>query len=203
MEGSENMLNEIDAYGILKNSIDNKLDGKSSKTILITSAESNEGKTTVATKLAKNIAMSEKTVVLVDANLRNPSVNILMNIENGEGLIDVIDKNSNIDDVIKIKDNCSIVTSGSKVENFSAKLEQNEMKELINNLRSKFDYVIIDAPSALSNADAKILSAYVDGVLLVVRTGFSKIADIKMVKKEFEINKINLLGTVLNDYKGI
>lgn len=203
MEGSENMLNEIDAYGILKNSIDNKLDGKSSKTILITSAESNEGKTTVATKLAKNIAMSEKTVVLVDANLRNPSVNILMNIENGEGLIDVIDKNFNIDDVIKIKDNCSILTSGSKVENFSAKLEQNEMKELINNLRSKFDYVIIDAPSALSNADAKILSAYVDGVLLVVRTGFSKIADIKMVKKEFEINKINLLGTVLNDYKGI
>lgn len=203
MEGSENMLNEIDAYGILKNSIDNKLDEKSSKTILITSAKSNEGKTTVATKLAKNIAMSEKTVVLVDANLRNPSVNILMNIENGEGLIDVIDKNSNIDDVIKIKDNCSILTSGSKVENFSAKLEQNEMKELINNLRSKFDYVIIDAPSALSNADAKILSAYADGVLLVVRTGFSKIADIKMVKKEFEINKINLLGTVLNDYKGI
>lgn len=198
------MLNEIDAYGVLKNNIDFALANNNiNKTILITSTMSNEGKTTVATKLARNIAAMGKKVILIDGNLRNPSVHNMSGIDNDFGLTEVIEGSKSSEQVIKVEDNLAILTTGKEVQSPTIKLESIEIKNLINDLKSQYEYVIIDSPTANKTADAKILSSYADGVLLVVRTGVTNIESIKTVKKEFERTNINIIGTVLNDYKGI
>lgn len=169
------------------------------KVIVVTSAEPGEGKSTTAGNLALSIAEGDKKVVLIDCDLRKPSLHKKFEISNTAGLSDVIVGKESISVVgHRHNNNLTILTSGKIPPNPSEMLGSKSMKALLDALRKVFDYVILDTPPVQAVTDAQILSNRADGTILVVRA--------EKTKKDSVVNSINLLkkvnaniiGTVLN-----
>jgi len=169
------------------------------KVIVVTSAEPGEGKSTTAGNLALSIAEGDKKVVLIDCDLRKPSLHKKFEISNTAGLSDVIVGKESISVVgHRHNNNLTILTSGKIPPNPSEMLGSKSMKALIDALKKVFDYVILDTPPVQAVTDAQILSNRADGTILVVRA--------EKTKKDSVVNSINLLkkvnaniiGTVLN-----
>ncbi|WP_346916282.1 CpsD/CapB family tyrosine-protein kinase [Clostridium sp.] len=169
------------------------------KVIVVTSAEPGEGKSTTAGNLALSIAQSDKKVVLIDCDLRKPSLHKKFEISNTAGLSDVIVGKESISVVgHRYNNNLTVLTSGKIPPNPSEMLGSKSMKALIDALKKVFDYVILDTPPVQAVTDAQILSTRADGTLLVIRA--------EKTKKDSVINSVNLLkkvnaniiGTILN-----
>ncbi|WP_346873789.1 CpsD/CapB family tyrosine-protein kinase [Clostridium sp. UBA5988] len=169
------------------------------KVIVVTSAEPGEGKSTTAGNLALSIAEGDKKVVLIDCDLRKPSLHKKFEISNTTGLSDVIVGKESISVVgHRHNKNLTILTSGKIPPNPSEMLGSKSMKALLEALKKIFDYVILDTPPVQAVTDAQILSNRADGTLLVIRS--------EKTKKDSVVNSINLLkkvnaniiGTVLN-----
>lgn len=169
------------------------------KVIVVTSAEPGEGKSTTAGNLALSIAEGDKKVVLIDCDLRKPSLHKKFEISNTAGLSDVIVGKESISVVgYRYNNNLTVLTSGKIPPNPSEMLGSKSMKALIDALKKVFDYVILDTPPVQAVTDAQILSTRADGTLLVIRA--------EKTKKDSVVNSINLLkkvnaniiGTILN-----
>lgn len=169
------------------------------KVIVVTSAEPGEGKSITVGNLALSIAQSDKKVIIIDCDLRKPSIHKKFQLSNSEGLSDVLLGKKNIAEVgQRYSNNLTILTSGKIPPNPSEMLGSKAMKSLIEALKKVFDYVILDTPPVQAVTDAQILSTRADGTLLVVRS--------EKTKRDSVINSINLLkkvnaniiGTVLN-----
>lgn len=169
------------------------------KVIVVTSAEPGEGKSTTAGNLALSIAEGDKKVVLIDCDLRKPSLHKKFEISNTVGLSDVIVGKESISIVgHRYNNNLTVLTSGKIPPNPSEMLGSKSMKALIDALKKVFDYVILDTPPVQAVTDAQILSTRADGTLLVIRA--------EKTKKDSVVNSINLLkkvnaniiGTILN-----
>ncbi|MEW8992876.1 CpsD/CapB family tyrosine-protein kinase [Clostridium sp.] len=169
------------------------------KVIVITSAEPGEGKSTTAGNLALSIAQGDKKVILIDCDLRKPSLHKKFEISNTVGLSDVIVGKESISVVgHRYSNNLTVLTSGKIPPNPSEMLGSKSMKALIDALKKVFDYVILDTPPVQAVTDAQILSTRADGTLLVIRA--------EKTKKDSVINSVNLLkkvnaniiGTILN-----
>ncbi|WP_346877313.1 MULTISPECIES: CpsD/CapB family tyrosine-protein kinase [unclassified Clostridium] len=169
------------------------------KVIVVTSAEPGEGKSTTAGNLALSIAEGDKKVVLIDCDLRKPSLHKKFEISNTAGLSDVIVGKESISVVgHRYNNNLTVLTSGKIPPNPSEMLGSKSMKALIDALKKVFDYVILDTPPVQAVTDAQILSTRADGTLLVIRA--------EKTKKDSVVNSINLLkkvnaniiGTILN-----
>ena len=169
------------------------------KVIVVTSAEPGEGKSITVGNLALSIAQSDKKVIIIDCDLRKPSIHKKFQLSNSEGLSDVLSGKKNIAEVgQRYSNNLTILTSGKIPPNPSEMLGSKAMKSLIEALKKVFDYVILDTPPVQAVTDAQILSTRADGTLLVVRS--------EKTKRDSVINSINLLkkvnaniiGTVLN-----
>ena len=148
-------------------SIDNDL-----KTMVVTSSGPGEGKSTTSANLAVVMANSNKRVLLIDADLRKPTVALTFKLPNNNGLSTLIgNRNFKIADVVQDSgiQNLSIMTSGPKPPNPSEILGSNRMKTIINEASLEYDLVIFDMPPVATVTDAQIISAEVDGTLLVVR----------------------------------
>jgi capsular exopolysaccharide synthesis family protein len=188
-----------EAYRTLRTNIqfssfDNKLD-----TILVTSSGPSEGKSVTASNLA--FAMSEigKKVLLIDCDLRKPSIHKKFNISNNKGLSNLLIGQFKFDEIVqKYTENMYILTSGTVPPNPSEMIQSNKMKLFLEEAKSKFDFVIIDTPPVIAVADAQILSTMVKGVLLVIASGQAEIAGVKKAKELLDQVKANIIGTVLN-----
>ena len=144
------------------------------QTILVTSAVPGEGKSVTAAELARSMAESGKSVILVDANLRRPSQNILFQTGETGGLADVLSGRIPLDEAIATSnvENLSILNSGVSSQNPTVLLSQPRLASVMEALRFKADVVIIDAPDCTSVADTLLLTAHADCLLQVVRAGF-------------------------------
>lgn len=169
------------------------------KVIVVTSAEPGEGKSITVGNLALSIAQSDKKVIIIDCDLRKPSIHKKFGLSNSEGLSDVLMGNKNIAEVgQRYSSNLTVLTSGKIPPNPSEMLGSKAMKALIEALKKVFDYVILDTPPVQAVTDAQILSTRADGTLLVVMS--------ERTKRDSVVNSINLLkkvnaniiGTVLN-----
>lgn len=175
--------------------IDHKL-----KKLVITSSVPDEGKTTVAINLARSFAQNNKKVLLMDCDLRNPSVGKELNIENTLGLTNLMIGNKDISSVI-IKDteaqNLDILFSGPIPPNPSEILSSEFMKNLLHSLEDKYDYIIIDSPPAGIITDAAILSTITDAIILVAKANSTKKDEIRGTIDK--INAVNgkILGVVM------
>jgi capsular exopolysaccharide synthesis family protein len=146
------------------------------KVFLVTSPHSRDGKTTIATNLAVVMAQTERRVLLVDADLRNPTVHKVFNIENGEGLrerllTETYDLTTSVSGRDLPCDGLSIITAGEEVPNPSELLESRRMERFLAYAREHYDVVIIDSPPVLAVSDALVLSPLVDGIVVVLRSG--------------------------------
>lgn len=188
-----------EAYRGLRTSLEYSSVDKKLKTIVVTSSNPGEGKSTVSTNLAFVLSQGGKKVVIIDADLRKPTIHKKLKLDNTEGLTDLLIGKRNINQVSKaVDENINIITAGKKTPNPAEMVSSKAMEELIQFLKEEYDYVIIDTPPVRNIGDGVILAAKADGVILVVRAGQTKSGDIVKGYKELEKVKANIVGSVLN-----
>lgn len=172
------------------------------KTLLITSSAPQEGKTTIAVNLAGSFAHSKKKVLLIDCDLRKPSVHKLFGASRTPGLIDYLTGNAKFNEVLTSSSisNLSFITSGTIPPNPAEMLDSQEMRNLLKKLRDDYDLIILDSPPIIAVTDSEILTSMVDGTLLVVS---SENTEIEMMERSVELirrENTQFLGTVLNNF---
>ena len=153
------------------------------KTIAVTSANPSEGKSLTAANIAISYAMLGKKTLLIDADLRKPTQRRLWKLE-----------------LVKVKElPLWIVGAGTIPPNPSELLSSDRMKSFVAEIATRYDYVIIDTPPINTVADAQILSAFVDGVLIVAKSGTTTSDELRAAVDAVERAEGNLCGVVLND----
>ena len=168
------------------------------KCILVTSALPGEGKSLTASNLALTLSESyQRRVLLVDADLRRPSLHEVFGIPNGAGLTDGLARNGpkNIP-VFEVSGQLSIITSGQAIGDPTGLLTSDRMRQLLHEARAGYDWVIIDTPPVGLLSDARLLAEMVDGVVLVVEAVKTPYPD--LLRAIETIGRERLLGTVLN-----
>ncbi|MEZ5429529.1 MAG: polysaccharide biosynthesis tyrosine autokinase [Pyrinomonadaceae bacterium] len=190
-----------EAYRHLRTSLLFSSAGKPPQTILVTSSQPAEGKTTTAINTAITLAQSGADVVIIDCDLRRPRLHNHFSLENGNGLTNYLSGEKNPENLLKpfpSLPNLKIITSGPIPPNPAELLSSNEMKNLLQFLKGNFKHVIIDSPPAISFTDAAILSTLVDGVVLVALAGKSSIHLMRRFKQRLGNIGARIYGVVLN-----
>jgi polysaccharide biosynthesis transport protein len=193
-----------EAYRHLRTSLLFSSAGKPPQTILVTSSQPSEGKTTTAINTAITLAQSGAEVVIIDCDLRRPRLHNHFDLENTAGLTNYLSGEKNTDLLMKTcpgLPKLKIVTSGPIPPNPAELLSSNEMKNLLQFLKGNFKHVIIDSPPAISFTDAAILSTLVDGVVLVAMAGKSSIHLMRRFKQRLANIGARIYGVVLNGIK--
>ncbi|RYJ07067.1 MAG: polysaccharide biosynthesis tyrosine autokinase [Actinomycetales bacterium] len=191
--------NLAEAFRVLRTNLQFvKLDAER-QAILVSSALPNEGKTLTATNLAISMAQSGRSVLLIDADMRNPNVAELLGLENSVGLLSVLVGRTTIEQAIQPHvSGISFMGTGPAAPNPAEVLESRAMRDLLARVRNEFDTVIIDAPPMLPVADASILLTEVDGALLLVRHGSTTREQLRLAVERVETVGGQLFGCVLN-----
>ncbi len=190
-----------EAYRHLRTSLLFSSAGKPPQTILVTSSQPSEGKTTTAINTAITLAQSGVDVIIVDCDLRRPRLHSNLGLENSHGLTNYLSGERNTANMIK---SCpglprlKVITSGPIPPNPAELLSSNEMKNLLQFLRGRYNHVIVDSPPAISFTDAAILSTLVDGVVLVAMAGKSSIHLMRRFKQRLSNIGARIYGVVLN-----
>ena len=188
-----------ESYRSLRTNIQYSSFDKEVKRILVTSSEPGEGKSTTVANLALAFSQDEKKVIVVDCDLRKPSIHKKFRISNNIGLSDVVIDNSKLKKAInKHNEYLDILPSGKVPPNPSELLGSKAMENLLDELEKEYDIIIIDTPPVQAVTDSQILSTKVDGVILVVRSEKTKKDSTKLAKAALEKVNAHILGVVLN-----
>ena len=192
-----------ESYRGIRTSIEFSNLDKEMKVINVTSSMQGEGKTTVITNLAVSFANLEKKVLLLEGDLRNPSVHRMFNISNINGLTDILLKDKAFAECVHCTDvkNLHILTCGAVPPNPSEILSSKKMKDFINELREYYDYIFIDTPPIGVVTDAGIISNYSDGCVFVVGSKQCDIEMAKLAKQKLEGVGAHIIGVVLNKFE--
>lgn len=172
-------------------------------TILITSAGIGEGKSTISANIATAFAQEGKNVLIVDSDMRKPTVHFTFGLNNTVGLSNVLSRQNELNEAIQesIIPGVDIITSGQIPPNPAELLASKQMDNIIETLKDEYNVIIFDAPPVLSVTDAQILANKCDGTILVVSSGKTEKAGIVKAKEMLENAKANILGVVLNYVK--
>ena len=191
-----------EAYRTIRTGILLSQAGEPPRTLLITSAQSSEGKTTSAVNLAASLASAGARVMVVDADLRRPSVAKQLNIDSRlPGLVEMLTGQCSYREVA-LKDaipGISVIPSGKIPPNPAELLGSPQMASIIDNLAERYDYVIIDSPPILPVTDSVILSRFVDGVVMVVRGSATPRRVVADARQRLQAVGARMLGVILND----
>jgi polysaccharide biosynthesis transport protein len=193
-----------ESYRHLRTSLLLSSAGKPPKTILITSSQPAEGKTTTGINTAFMLAQTGAEVLMIDCDLRRPRLHAQFGLPNTAGLTTWLSGEKNLDGLIQQCDkepNLKVLTSGPVPPNPSELLGSEEMRKLLNQLSERYAHIVIDSPPAISFTDASILSTMVDGVILVVHGGRSSRAVVRRAKQQLLDVGAHIFGVVLNNVK--
>jgi capsular exopolysaccharide synthesis family protein len=193
-----------EAYRHLRTSLLFSSAGKPPQTILVTSSQPSEGKTTTAINTAITLAQSDADVVIIDCDLRRPRLHSHFGFENTKGLTNYLSGDKDTENLIRTYPDLprlKVITSGPIPPNPAELLSSNEMRNLLQFLSGKFKHVIIDSPPAISFTDASILSTLVDGVILVAMANKSSIHLMRQFKQRVSAIGARIYGVVLNGIK--
>lgn len=187
-------------YRTIRTNLLGSMDGRKTQSLIVTSPNYNDGKSTTAANLAISITQLGKKVLLIDADLRNPMLFFAFKFNNSVGLSNVLTGDTRLEDAIKQTEikGLDLLTSGSLAVNAADLLSSKLMKSVIETATNQYDMVLIDTPPVLEVADVKIFSDYCDGVILVVRYRKTENNDLIQAKKLLA-NSSNLVGIILNN----
>lgn len=183
------------------------------KTVLFTSSQPGEGKTTITVNLAFTMMSAGKNILVVDADLRKPRIHRLLRLDNSFGFGDVLANNLKAEDVIHVEHFVeagnegnqsekllSVITSGRTSPNYFSTMGLPSLKEAIEHLKSRYDTILLDSPPVLSVSDPALLAPMVDGVILILDTGAVAERDVKRAKDRLEQAGAHIVGVVLNRF---
>lgn len=171
------------------------------RTLVVTSAAPGAGKSTVAANLASTFASKEKRVLLVDTDLRKPTVHKLFKLRNTVGVTSLL---ANPDVALQeavvptAVDGLFVLPSGPVPPNPSELLGSKRMDALLEEMKKHFDLIIFDTPPLIAVTDAQVMASKVDGALFVIHTGVAKKEEALKAKELLELVGANVLGAVLN-----
>jgi capsular exopolysaccharide synthesis family protein len=193
-----------EAYRHLRTSLLLSSAGQPPKTILVTSSQPSEGKTTTVVNIATMLAQTGADVLVLDCDLRRPRVHAHFNMANARGVTNYLSGESQVAELVQTYPalpNLKVITSGPVPPNAAELLGSDEMRKLIYLLSENFTHIVIDSPPAISFTDASILSTMVDGVMLVVHGGRSSRAVVRRAKQQLLDVGAHIFGIVLNNVK--
>ena len=189
-----------EAYRTIRTNIKfSNIAGRELKTIMMTSATPNEGKSTTISNLGVVMAQAGYKVVVCDCDFRNPTQHKIFKVHN-KGLSNCVATGSDVMEIIQqtAVPNLYVLTSGPVAPNPSELLASQNMVDILEELKQHFDYVLIDTPPIMPVTDAAVVSGKVDGTILVVASGAVSPAIAVEAKTRLEQAGAHLLGVVLN-----
>ena len=191
-----------EAYRMLRTSLLLSAAERPPRTLLITSGQPGDGKTTTVFNIAFSLAKLNSDVVIVDCDLRKPKTHKSTDLADGEGLSTFLTEGGDVDRFINKTSvpHLSILPCGATASNPSELISSDKMKELLRLLAERFSYVIIDSPPLVTFTDPRILSTLVDGVILVVNSGRSNGELVRRACQDLTSVGANVLGVILNGF---
>ena len=213
-EKSENQLNSpglisiinpksivAEQFRMVRTNLEFSIVDKDLKSFLVTSLAPGAGKSTISSNLAATFASQGKKVLLVDTDMRKPTIHKIFRLRNNEGLSTLITtKEAVISDYIEKTEfeNVFILTSGATPPNPAELISSKRMGQLIKEMEKTFDLVIFDTPPVLAVADSQIMAGKVDGTLFVIRKGVDTKEQIQTVHERMNSVNANVLGAIYN-----
>jgi capsular exopolysaccharide synthesis family protein len=189
-----------EAFRTLRTNIQfSSIDGNT-KTIVVTSTAPGEGKSTVISNLAMTMAQSGKKTILIDCDLRKPTVHKKLDIPNQNGLTSVLSGAIPLKDALfnTTLPNFHVLTSGPIPPNPSELLGSKKMRALVKDLEQIFDVILLDSPPVVAVTDAQVLSTLCQGVILVASYGSTQKIGLVRAKDLLKKVEANILGVVIN-----
>lgn len=188
-------------YRTLRTNMEFSSVDKELKTILVTSSSPSEGKSMTTANLAVVYAQQGKKVLLIDADLRKPTVHYTFRLDNLKGLSNILVNEARLEEAAYATgiNDLDVISSGPIPPNPSELLGSRRMESFIQEASKLYDYIIFDTPPVLAVTDAQILANIVDGTILVIRSGQTESELAIKAKEALEPAKAKLLGAVLND----
>ncbi|MER2120666.1 MAG: CpsD/CapB family tyrosine-protein kinase [Solibacillus sp.] len=173
------------------------------KTLLITSSTPGEGKSTNAANLGVVFAQEDKRVLIIDADMRKPTLHHTFKTFNKVGLSNILARRSALHDAVQetFIVGLDVITSGPVPPNPAELLSSQSLEALLQQVKNDYDIVIIDSPPLLSVTDAQILANKCDGTIMILNTGVVDKRAVKKAKALLEASHTKILGVVLNNYK--
>lgn len=189
-----------EAYRVIRTSIQFAQAGKELKTLAVTSCMPNDGKSMTAANLAVVLTQAGKSVLLIDCDMRNPTVHKNFNLSNKVGLSSCISMGTALSDAVQKTsiEGLYALTGGVIPPNPSELLGSEQMKNVLQRAKEQYDYVLIDTPPVMPVTDALIVSRFVDGMILVIASAEIKVEMARDVKNQLVNAGANILGVVLN-----
>lgn len=201
--GNDVPFNYVESFKSLRTNLNFIAATEKLNTFILTSAIPGEGKSNTAINLAITLAEDSKSVVVVDCDLRKPSLNRYLKLGRYfKGVTDILTGNATVEDaLIQFEDlGIHVLTAGAVPPNPSEMLSAEPMQKLINDLKAAFDYVILDTPPVSVVTDAAILGRYADGALLCVRSDFAPKETVQLAKERLTAVGVRILGVVLTGF---
>ena len=200
----------VEAYKSLRTNLDFMAGSMDVHTLVITSTVPEESKSNVAVNLALTLAESGKKVALVDCDLRKPVLHRYLKAgHNVKGVSNVLSNQCTLDEALHELDealhelkemNLTFLPAGTPPPNPSEMLSQPQMQAMVDTLRQKFDFVILDAPPVSVVTDAAVIGRYVDGAMFVVRSDYAPADAVRGAVKKLQDAGVRVLGSVLTRY---
>lgn len=190
----------VEAYTSLSTNLLVSLSMNDEKVFVVSSPEASEGKTTTSINLACSISKMGNKVLLIDADLRKPSIHKKLNHSKNTGLSNILGKRVSLDKAIvtNVKNGIDIIFSGDISPNPSEMLSSKSMQHLIEECREKYDYIVIDTPPINVVADACIVSKLAEGIVIVIKADETSKDEIRRCIDNIRLVDSNVLGVVIN-----
>lgn len=171
------------------------------RTIMVTSAEANEGKSTIVANVAASLASMGQSVLLVDCDMREPALHKRFKLDNRVGLSNILQNAATIDEPIQATSisGLSVLTSGPMPDDPTALLASDRMEATLKILAARYDYVLLDTPPVIPVVDAVAVAPFVDGIVQIIRSGYSLQGAAQSTFAQIEKGHGRTVGVVLND----
>lgn len=166
--------------------------------IQVTSTVGSEGKTTILSNLAYLLKQRGKKVLVLDLDLRKPKIHHVTRVPNENGIADYLLGNKTVDEIINHHEYFDHIVSGERITTISNALNSKKLINLLEVLKTKYDYILVDTPPTTLVADPLYIATIVDGIIYVVGQKIAKKKDVRQGIKELEKTKTPILGIVLS-----
>jgi capsular exopolysaccharide synthesis family protein len=191
-----------EAYRTLRTNVNYASVDKPIRTLMITSSEPGEGKSTTTCNLGVVLAQNGNKVIITDCDLRHPRVHKYFGLSNRQGLSTLFAQSSDLPNGIRqatALENLTVVTTGLLPPNPAELLGSQKMQSIFASMRKVADIILVDTPPTLAVTDAAVLGSTMDGVLVVVRPGKTRASALKLTLEQLGQVNAHVLGVVLND----